>query len=127
MGGQNFPSKPGPKPKKLPVVQKVEIQGLKGALKKLKFNPVTFLINSVYPQLEPEDQAKVLMKLIDHLYEKQVAKPTGRKIQNNINIGSNPALPLPSKVVGGPIQQTDLDSLIKIAASGHHGRSDDNK
>lgn len=123
MSTQNFPSKSGPKFKnKLPVLQHVPNQTLKGSLKKLKFNPVTFLINDVYPQLDSNSKARILMQLIGYLYEKPVLKPKPQKaVKNTINISTSQ----PNN--GKEVMPTNLQDLIRIASAGNSSSGTDSQ
>lgn len=99
-------------------LKKTQTLDLRKVLHTNKFNPVQQLIQHVYPQLEPEDQARILMQLIGHLYTKPIRMPTKNRTTNTVNIVQ------PTKVSKTqlPYEQSftnelELQDLLKLAGS----------
>lgn len=92
-------------------------------LKRHHFNPISILIQQVFPQLEPAKQADVIMSLMSFMYPKLKAEettPTKRrttKIQVNTQVNVPPAQP--QQQIPKKLTQKDYLALLAAAATSH--------
>jgi hypothetical protein len=84
---------------------------LKKLLKKNRFSPVAHLINGVYPQLEPKDQAKVLLELMSYVY----TKPGQAALASRKN-GKRPSVAVQINNDRGQTTPQDVVALMQLAA-----------